>query len=165
MATGHLGGSLTHGSDYLTQYAPGPLKKFLGIASVKQPNAPRSLDELQQQPVFAGVIAPLLKNKCGQCHGAEKSKAGLRLDSFGSLQAGSDDGPVLKPGAAAQSSIIQRLLLPADSDDHMPPAGKPQLTTSEIALLKWWVNAGAPKTNTLGRLVPPPEVLAGLPVR
>ncbi len=165
MAAGHLGGSLTHGSDYLTQYAPAPVKKLLGIASAKKTSAPLSPDELNQQPVFAGVIAPLLENKCVHCHGAEKSKAGLRLDSFTALQNGSDDGAVLKPGNAAQSPLIQRLLLPADSEDHMPPSGKPQLTAGEIALLKWWVNVGAPETNTLGSLATPPEVLAALPAR
>jgi uncharacterized membrane protein len=165
MAAGHLGGSLTHGSDYLTQYAPAPVKKLLGIASTKKTSTPVSLAELRRQPVFAGVIVPLLENKCVRCHGAEKSKAGLRLDSFAALQAGSDDGLMLKPGNAAQSPLVQRLLLPADSDDHMPPAGKPQLTAGEIALLKWWVNAGMPETNTLDSLAPPPEVLAVLPAR
>ena len=95
----------------------------------------------------------------------EVRKAGLRLDSFAALQDGSDDGPVLKAGDAAQSPLIQRLLMPTDSDDHMPPAGKPQLSTGEITLLKWWVNAGAPATNALGQLAAPPEVLAALPVR
>jgi len=165
MVAGHLGGSLTHGSDYLTQYAPAPLKKLLGIATAKKTSAPVSLDGLRKQPVFVGVIAPLLENKCVHCHGAEKSKAGLRLDSFAALQDGSDDGAVLKPGDAAQSLLMQRLLLPADSDDHMPPSGKPQLTAGEIALLKWWVNIGAPETNTLDSLAPPSEVLAALPVR
>ena len=160
MVAGHLGGSLTHGSDYLTQYAPKPVEKMLGISTANKNSTPVSLDELLKQPVFAGVIAPVLKNKCAQCHGAEKSKAGLRLDSFAALQDGSDDGAVLKPGDATQSPLIQRLLLPADSDDHMPPSGKPQLTAGEIALLKWWVNAGAPETNTLDSLVPPPEVRA-----
>ena len=160
MAAGHLGGSLTHGSDYLTQYAPTPVKKLLGITTAQKTSAPVSLDELRKQPVFAGVIAPVLKNKCVQCHGAEKSKAGLRLDSFAAVQDGSDDGVVLKPGDAAQSVLIQRLLLPAASEDHMPPSGKPQLSAGEIALLKWWVNAGVPETNTLDSLAPPPEVLA-----
>jgi hypothetical protein len=162
MAAGHLGGSLTHGSDYLTQYAPAPVKKLFGISVTKKTSVPVSRDELRKLPVFAGVIAPLFENRCVHCHGAEKSKGGLRLDSFAALQDGSDDGAVFKSGDASQSPLIQRLLLPMDSDDHMPPSGKPQLTAGEIALLKWWVNAGAPETNTLDSLAPPPEVLAVL---
>jgi uncharacterized membrane protein len=165
MAAGHLGGSLTHGSDYLTHYAPEPIKRMLGISIAKKASPPRSLAELQNLPIFAAVIEPLLENKCVQCHGPQKSKGGLRLDSLAALLAGSDDGAVLTPGDAAQSPLVRRLLLPADHDDHMPPAGKPQLTTAEISVLQWWVAAGAPETNTLNQLAPPPEVLAALSAR
>jgi hypothetical protein len=41
----------------------------------------------------------------------------------------------------------------------MPPAGKPQLTTNEIALLKWWIDAGAAETKTVAELQPPREIL------
>jgi uncharacterized membrane protein len=162
MAAGHLGGSLTHGSDYLTEYAPAFVKKFLGGANGGKVAAPAFSGEVQQWPVFAGVIAPVLQKKCIACHGPEKSKAGLRLDSLAALKDGSDDGPVVQTGDAAHSPLVQRLLLPADNDDHMPPAGKPQATAAEIALLKWWVNAGLPETNTLGQLAPPPEILSAL---
>jgi len=165
LAAGHLGGSLTHGSDYLTHYAPAPLKKMLGISSAQKISPSRSLAELQNLPVFTAVIAPMLANKCVACHGAQKSKGGLRLDSLAALLAGSDDGAVLLPGDAAQSPLVQRLLLPADSDDHMPPAGKPPLTAAEITVLQWWVAAGAPATNTLNELAPPPEVRAALTAR
>jgi uncharacterized membrane protein len=165
MAAGHLGGSLTHGSDYLTHYAPEPVKRMLGIPSAKKVSPPRSLAELQNLPVFAAVIEPLLENKCVRCHGPQKSKAGLRLDSLAALLAGSDDGAVLMPGDAAQSPMVRRLLLPVDHGDHMPPAGKPQLTAAEITVLQWWVAAGAPETNTLDQLAPPPEVIAALSAR
>ena len=39
--------------------------------------------------------------------------------------------------------MIERLLLPADDEDHMPPKEKPQLTQGEISLLHWWINTGA----------------------
>ncbi len=158
MATGHLGGSLTHGSDYLTRYAPWPLKQLLGGSDGKKTSAAISIKDPQQLPVFAGVIAPIFENKCVSCHGTAKSKGGLRLDSFAALMKGGDDGIVLKPGNAAQSPVLQRTLLPAADDDHMPPHGKPQLTADEIALLKWWVDAGASQTNTVAELQPSAEI-------
>jgi uncharacterized membrane protein len=162
MATGHLGGSLTHGSDYLTRYAPPVLKKLLGLSAAKKPVIKHSESELRQLPVFVGIIEPVLENKCVVCHGPEKSKAKLRLDSFAAVQAGSENGAVLQPGKAADSPLVQRLLLPVGHDDHMPPDGKPQLTAAEIKLLKWWVDAGAPATNILNELQPPAEVIAAL---
>lgn len=165
MVAGHLGGSLTHGSDYLTRYAPGPVKKLLGIAAVKKSPATVSTNDLRSLPVFTGVIEPIFENKCLICHGAQKSKGGLRLDSFAALQKGGKDDVAIKSGDSAQSPLVQRALLPVSEDDHMPPDGKPQLTAAEIALLKWWIDAGAPETNTLGQLQPPPEILAALSAR
>ncbi len=55
---GHLGGSLTHGSDYLTRYAPWPLKELLGGADKKKSSSVSSVKDPQQLPVFAGIIAP-----------------------------------------------------------------------------------------------------------
>ena len=162
MVAGHLGGSLTHGSDYLTRYAPAPVKKLLGIAAVKKTVATVSTDQLRSLPVFTGVIEPIFNSKCASCHGAEKSKGGLRLNSFAALQKGGKDDVAITSGDAAQSPIVQRALLPVSDDDHMPPDGKPQLTAAEIAVLKWWIDAGAPETNTLGQLQPPAEMLAAL---
>jgi uncharacterized membrane protein len=163
--TGHLGGSLTHGSDYLGRYAPGPLKGLLGAAPEKTPAAAAPKD-LTKVSAFAGVIAPMLEAKCVSCHGPAKSKGDLRLDSFAGLQRGSEDGPVLTAGDAAHSPLVQRVLLPADSDDHMPPNGKPPLTATEISLLQWWINAGAPETARVDELHPPAELLKllGLPL-
>lgn len=158
-AAGHLGGSLTHGSDYLTRYAPWPLKQLLGGLMGEKSAPAVSAKNPQQLPMFAGIIAPVFENKCVNCHGAAKSKGGLRLDSFAALVKGGEDGMVLKPGDAAHSPVLQRTLLPADSDDHMPPGGKPQLTAGEIALLKWWIDAGAPETKTMAELRPPPDIL------
>jgi len=164
LAAGHLGGALTHGSDYLTRYAPGPLKRLLGGAG-KNTAATTSIKDPLQLPVFAGVIAPIFESRCVSCHGPEKSKGGLRLDSFAAAQKGGEDGAVLKPGDVAQSPLAQRISLPVDNDDHMPPAGKPPLTTNEIALLKWWIQAGAVETQTVAELQPTPEILSILSAR
>ncbi len=155
LVAGHLGGSLTHGSDYLTRYAP----KWFGAAKVNKSSASGIGKNLSELPVFAAVIEPIFGNKCVNCHGAAKSKGGLRLDSFSAVMKGGEDGAVIQAGNAGHSPLIQRALLPADSDDHMPPAGKPQLTAGEIALLKWWIDAGAPENKTVAELNPPSDIV------
>ena len=162
MAAGHLGGSLTHGSDYLTRYAPEQIKKLLGVTGVTKTSRTISLNDLPQLPVFAGIIEPIFQDKCINCHGPAKSKGDLRLDSYEAMLNGGKDGDAFKPGHADESELVQRALLPASEDDHMPPAGKPQLTSGEIAVLKWWIDAGAPETNTVGQLQPPPEIISAL---
>jgi len=158
MVAGHLGGSLTHGSDYLGRYAPGPLKKLFGASATSA----ATFEDINTAPVFAAVIAPILEARCVECHGAAKSKAALRLDSFAALMKGSENGAVIQPGDAAKSLLVQLVLLPVDADDHMPPEGKPQLSAGQMAVLQWWVAAGAPETNTLADLQPPPEILQAI---
>src|SRR6266852_1507558 len=56
---------------------------------------------------FERNIRPILANSCFSCHGPEKQKAGLRLDSRAALLAGGDNGPVIVPGKAQASMLIK----------------------------------------------------------
>lgn len=133
--TGHLGGSLTHGADYLTA----PLKGEGGKARAAIPPIPN----IQEALVYQDAIQPLLKNRCYSCHGSEKQKGKLRLDLEASILKGGEDGNTLIKGKADESELIRRLLLPGSNEKHMPPKEKPQLSQNEIALLHWWINNGA----------------------
>src|ERR1035437_5553457 len=71
---------------------------------------------------------------------------------------GGKNGPALIAGKAFNSPIIQRLLLPLNDDDHMPPDSKPQPPLAEIAALQWWIDPGAPADKTVGDLQPSAEI-------
>lgn len=133
--TGHLGGSLTHGSDYLTA----PLKSGGAKAGAAIPAIPN----VQEAFVYQNAIQPLFKNRCYSCHSSEKQKGKLRLDQEEYILKGGENGHTLVKGKADESEIIKRILLPLNDEDHMAPKEKPQLTSNEIALLKWWINNGA----------------------
>lgn len=133
--TGHLGGSLTHGSDYLTK----PLLKEGGVVTSAIP----PIANVQEAYVYKDAIEPLLKNRCYSCHGAEKQKGKLRLDEATYILKGGESGKTLVIGNADESELIKRLLLPLSDEDHMAPKEKPQLSVNEIALLKWWITNGA----------------------
>jgi hypothetical protein len=55
---------------------------------------------------------------------------------------GGKDGKIIMPGNPDESDMIKRLLLPDESDDHMPPRDKPQPSDKQIALLHWWIENG-----------------------
>lgn len=156
----HDGATLTHGEGYLTKYAPAPIREILGIHSKKTEGAAKSEGAAkapQNQFVYADVIAPILEHRCVQCHKEGKSKGKLRMDSFELLVKGGSDGPAIEPGSAAKSHIIERIELPEDDDDHMPPEGKPAIEAHEIAVLKWWIDSGADSKKTLSEMeIPAP---------
>ena len=145
----HLGASITHGRDFLTRYAPAPLGWLL-LGNGGAPEAHSTSSDPLQQRVFADVVRPILLQRCSACHGPEKQKADLRVDSLEALLKGGKDGPVLVPGKAKDSRLIQRLLLPLNDEDHMPPEDKPQPTPAELILLEWWIDRGAPADGQPG---------------
>lgn len=132
--TGHFGGSLTHGEDYLTAYAP------FGEKQVETKS--RVLAKLEDAEVFADVIQPILRSKCQSCHRPGKSKGELNLVSFETMLKGGENGPVFIPSNAEKSEMIRRVTLPADHDDFMPAEGKKPLTAEEIQVLIWWIEKG-----------------------
>jgi len=93
---------------------------------------------------FEKHVRPLLVEKCQSCHGAEKAKGGLRLDSRAALLKGGDSGPAVAPGKPAESLLIQAVR--QSGELKMPPKGK--LKDSEIAHLEAWVKAGAVWPNS-----------------
>ena len=149
----HFGGSLTHGSDYLVRYAPKPLRALLGAKDNPQ-TAQTKPKDFAQMPVFASLIQPVLQQDCVSCHGPNKSKADLRLDSLAALLKGGKSGPAIVPGKSADSDLLRRLHLPSAEEDHMPPEGKPQPSPDDIALLQWWIDAGAPADKKVADLKP-----------
>jgi len=153
----HLGASITHGRGFLTQFAPGPLRALLRVDGLAT-GIGASTPDLTQQRVFKDLIHPILERRCGTCHGPEKHKADLSVESYEALLKGGKDGPVLIAGRPLDSPMISRLLLPLADEDHMPPDGKGQPTVAEIAALQWWIESGAPGDKTVGDFKPGPEI-------
>ena len=154
----HLGSSITHGRGFLTRFAPKSIRALLGDNG-GAPAAPALKSALAQQQVFGALIQPILQRRCSACHGPEKRKADLSVETYEALLQGGKDGPVLIAGKAFDSPLIHRLLLPLNDEDHMPPEGKPQPTPAEITALQWWIDCGAPPRKSVGDLKPGPEVL------
>lgn len=132
--TGHFGGSLTHGEDYLTAYAP--------FGDRQEESKGRVLASAEEAEVFTDVIQPILKSKCQSCHRAGKSKGELDMSSFESLLKGGENGSVIIPSDSEKSELIRRVTLPRDHDDFMPAEGKKPLTEEEIQLIYWWIKEG-----------------------
>ncbi|MEE2967487.1 MAG: PSD1 and planctomycete cytochrome C domain-containing protein [Verrucomicrobiota bacterium] len=112
------------------------------FVNVALSNDPRS----DKFDFFETKIRPLLSNNCFACHSQKaktkgKLKAGLYLDSYKGLINGGDSGSIISPGKPDQSRIVEAVLY-KNEDMAMPPKGK--LSGEKIALMKQWVEMGAP---------------------
>lgn len=159
----HLGGSITHGRDFLTGFSRNGLRIKVD-APAKEPTPSTGQTSGVQHSVFTAVIQPILLERCSACHGPQKHRGNLRLDSFEALQRGGRNGVVVKLGQAKESSLVKRILVPLNEEGHMPPDTSPQATPQEIAILSWWVDAGMPIDRTLDDLKPAPEIRRSLEI-
>src|SRR5690349_13615457 len=109
---------------------------FLVLArSSRAVDAPGKID-------FAKQIQPLLADKCYRCHGPEKHKSDLRLDTKSAAMQGGASGKAIIPGKSGDSLLIKHIL---GIEDHkrMPPEPNDPLTAEQINLLRQWIDGGA----------------------
>ncbi|GAB3167426.1 c-type cytochrome domain-containing protein [Telluribacter humicola] len=144
LVAGHYGATLTHGDGFVVEPLMGQKQE--------------DLVPLEEAQVFDHVIQPIFQQKCVSCHNSGKSKGGLLLTDEAAIRKGGKTGQLFVAGMPEQSLLLKRLHLPMEEKKHMPPKGKEQLTTEEIALLSWWVKGRAefrkkvldlPATDTL----------------
>jgi uncharacterized membrane protein len=194
-ATGHLGGGLVYGEDYLTGVLPWNQKAASSAAraavlapplppvtvstdnpvtaaaataaaapKAPRPSAPGAVAPpaavtpapaavVPAHPSPAGTaqaadvveftrdVMPIIKETCVECHGPEKVKARLRMDSIEGLQKGGKSGVLVKPGDP-ENSLMLRRVLGLDGEDQMP-LDKDPLTEKQIDTLRRWIAAGA----------------------
>jgi len=98
---------------------------------------------------FTADVVPILADRCYRCHGADKQKGGLRLDTVDHLLA----GKVVFAGDPEGSALSRLIALPAGHEDLMPAEGDP-LTHEQIATIRTWILQGARFDD--GRAAPPP---------
>ena len=144
--TAHDGGSITHGEDFLDEYAP--WHKAKPHEAFQFPiNKP-----LAQWDIYAHVVAPILQERCYECHGTRNVKGGLGLESWAAIQRGGKDGPVLFANDPEKSLLYQRINLPLEHQEHMPPRRRAQPSPEEMALIRRWIALGAPEKGTLAAI-------------
>jgi uncharacterized membrane protein len=154
---GHWGASITHGEDYLTEYAPDSLRHLLGLP-VRIDPADLPWKPLPERIAFNDVVGPILNDRCVSCHSGQKAKGGLRLDRYDLVLKGGNGGAAVVPGDSSKSLMARYIDLPEEEEKHMPPKGKTQVSDDERAILDWWIGAGAPEEKTIGELNVPAEV-------
>ncbi len=148
----HDGGSMVHGTSYLTAEAPNEVREIYNkwvpederlpmLEEGGEPEVP--VVPVEEQLVYTHIVQPIFDQKCVSCHGPDKQKGRLRMDSYEALLAGGKEGEAIEPGSAEDSNILFRIHLPLDDEEHMPPEGKTQLEEHEIEIVTWWIDTGA----------------------
>lgn len=96
---------------------------------------------------YAKDIKAIFDTSCVKCHGAEKPKARLRLDSLEAALKGGESGKAIKPGNSAGSILVHSIAQVGNEDYFMPPpgnkAGIKALAKEQVGLVRAWIDQGA----------------------
>jgi mono/diheme cytochrome c family protein len=90
---------------------------------------------------YARTIKPLLAAQCVSCHGVERPKAGLRLDTAAAAIRGGRGGPAVVPGKADESPLYLAVI--GEGDVDRMPLKRPPLPTEQVEALRAWIDSGA----------------------
>lgn len=139
MLTGHFGGEMTHGQNYLFDNLPF-VKKEISLTPLSEVES----SEVDSLYVFEDLIFPVLEEKCITCHNENRAYGGLNMNAFESMMEGGNSGSGIQKGKPYESLIYKRISFPQDHPKFMPPAGVP-MSYDQIAILEWWIDKGAKK--------------------
>lgn len=103
---------------------------------------PLALEAAEGDAMFHERVWPIFERTCLKCHGVEKQKGGLRLDSREAALKGGDSGAAVVPGNVEKSLLLTLIQHSQPDGDRMPP--KEKLHLDEIAIVQRWIAAGAP---------------------
>jgi uncharacterized membrane protein len=139
MITGHFGGEMTHGQNYLFENLPYVQKKISVI-----PLSEAKHSETDSLFVYEDLVYPVLEEKCMACHNQKMAYGGLNMSALESMVKGGNSGAGIQKGNPYKSLIYKRVSFPHDHPKFMPPAGVP-LSYDQVATLEWWIDNGAEK--------------------
>lgn len=128
---------------------------LLGVAN-RLAAAPAPVD-------FAAKIAPIFEEHCIDCHAVDDPDGEFSLETFKTLLKGGKTGKAITPGHAQDSLLVKFIEGRSGKEGKnkfMPPGKKEHLKPEEIALIRQWIDAGAPAPSTPAKLA---DVLANLP--
>lgn len=127
--TGHQGGRLTHGSEFLS------VKVLL-----EQPrDKPVSVE---QAMIFEDVVHPILIQRCSPCHRDGKKKGEFSVQTLADLLKGGKTGSAIVAGDLKKSELFARIMLDPTNEKFMPTDGKTPLNKTETEIIQWWIENG-----------------------
>ena len=154
LIVGHLGGSLTHGENYLYDFAPEPIRAALIEEDKPLTFKDQSIDSIR---IFEDAIQPLFTSKCVSCHNNEVSRGGLNMSSAEGFFKGGKSGAAIVANDIEKSLAFNRIIKSQNDEKFMPPTGEP-LTYEEIQLIEWWINEGAPLDKSFNQIKVNPKI-------
>ena len=138
---------------------PSKLELAAIVVATISPAVAEAADDATKKPAakitYVDHIEPLFRSKCFRCHNQDRKKGDLAVDTFAALMEGGSSGAVVQLGDPDASRIVT--LIERIEEPHMPPRGD-KLPDADLAMVRSWVEAGAPETKSSKVRVAKPKI-------
>lgn len=97
-------------------------------------------------PDYAAVHE-IFQKQCVECHAAQEPDGDFVMESYEGVMKGGKTGPAITPGNSSDSLLVKFLEGRSDrkgKNQFMPPGKREHLAPKEIALIRSWIDGGAP---------------------
>jgi WD40 repeat protein len=108
-------------------------------AQPKKSDPPKKADAVN----YKDHVLPILRKHCLNCHNADKASSDLDVSTYQAIMAGGASGEAVKPGNPGQSLLFR--VTNHETEPKMPPKG-PKIPDADLAVIKKWIEGGAPET-------------------
>src|SRR4026207_389951 len=105
----------------------------------------RPIAQVSQIPSFESAIRPVLEARCVACHSGQTPQAQLNLQTKSAILTGGKSGRAIVVGSSEKSLLVEKVV-----SGSMPPAGD-KMTAAEIALVRLWIDKGAPSDGEVNQ--------------
>ena len=133
-----------------SESASGPIQQPSTPSAASPPSladAKKTSDADHTQVTWA-MIEPIFEAHCAKCHGPKRQKGDLQLIPWSAIFEFEPAAWAVRPGNVKDSWVHQRIVLPPDHEDAMPPEGKADpLSAEQITMIDHWIQQGAPGPN------------------
>lgn len=110
-----------------------------GVVHAQKKDPPKA----EAAVTYKDHVQPILRKHCLNCHNADKASADLNVATYQALMAGGGSGEAVKPGSPDQSLLFK--VTTHQIEPKMPPKS-PKIPDADLAVLKKWIETGAPET-------------------
>jgi hypothetical protein len=117
-----------------TLLAPALAAKDLDASKLPPPSDKKGI-------TYVRDIRPILEKTCFGCHGADKAKGNIRLDSLERIIKGGDDGKIVVAGSSDRSLLAYAVARTQVKKMPPPDKGEP-LTREQAGLIRAWIDQG-----------------------
>ena len=140
-----FGGEMVWGAGFLFDDRDVPAASVASPSTLERQDSGTQVSEhVSQAASLEQQVVMVLEQHCASCHGPDKQKGKLQLIPIAkAFPVDHRDRWSIIPGDPEGSTVIQRVTLPPDHYDVMPPKGD-LLTPVQVELLERWIEDGAP---------------------